>query len=74
MALDPNRLDTEPNAVDQYLPEVNAVEDTESGLDPDAALETNPDIGIGVVDADENPSILTGDAGPGGVNQRNLGS
>lgn len=66
---DPNLIDTRPNPVDEILPEVDAVPDTESGRDPDAGLETNPDIGLGVVDADENPNILTGDQGPGGVDQ-----
>ncbi|MDP9383471.1 MAG: hypothetical protein M3Q29_25670 [Chloroflexota bacterium] len=68
--VDPNLVDTEPNPVDQYMPEVDAVEDTETGRDPDTALETNPDIGLGVVDADENADQLLGDAGPGGVSQR----
>lgn len=43
---DPNLVDSEPNAVDEMMPEVGAVQDPETGLDPDSELETNPQIGL----------------------------
>lgn len=66
---DRNLIDTEPNPVDEYLPEVEGMPDTETGRDPNSGLNANPDIGLGVVDADESPDVLTGDQGPGGVDR-----
>ncbi len=59
--LDPNRLDTETNAVDEVLPEKNAASDPHTDRDPDSGLESTPDIGLDRVDPGQNETFTDGD-------------
>lgn len=61
--VDPNRLDTETNAVDEVVPEKNAVSDPHTDRNPDTALETTPDIGLDRVSPSQNETFTDGRSG-----------
>ena len=67
--VDPNRLDTETNAVDEVVPEKNVAADPQTDRDPDAALETTPDIGLDRVSPNQGETFTDGD-GRGVVSER----
>ncbi|MBA2364516.1 MAG: hypothetical protein H0V86_13395 [Chloroflexia bacterium] len=60
--VDPNRIDTETNAVDEVLPEKNAASDPHTDQDPDSALETTPDIGLDRVSPGQNETYTDGES------------
>lgn len=61
--VDPNLLDTEPNPVDEVLPEVDAVSDTDTNTDPDAGIQRDVDIFPAAVPVGADTGVERSDSG-----------